>query len=77
MLARGEVDVMGGLIKTAQRQKIIDFVEPPYMTPIHPLCFTPTVTAILRPMKLPRLYAKRIAVMRGWGFTPALMTTGN
>ena len=70
MLARGEVDVMGGLIKTAQRQKIIEFVEPPYMTLYSSFVFYANRDSDIEVDSYQDLYAKRIAVMRGGAFYP-------
>ncbi|CAH9064463.1 hypothetical protein PSECIP111854_03454 [Pseudoalteromonas sp. CIP111854] len=68
MLEQGDVDVMGGLIKTAQRQNTMIFVEPPYMALSSSYVFYAKKGSNLSVSKFEDLYGKRIAVMRGAAF---------
>ncbi|BBN80159.1 hypothetical protein PA25_01440 [Pseudoalteromonas sp. A25] len=65
MLEQGEVDVMGGLLKTPQRQESMVFVEPPYMALSSSYVFYAKKGSNLSVMRFEDLYGKRIAVMRG------------
>ncbi|WP_238937569.1 substrate-binding periplasmic protein [Pseudoalteromonas sp. S16_S37] len=68
MLEQGEVDVMGGLIKTPARQNSMVFVDPPYMAFSSSYVFYAQKGSDLSVSRFEDLYGKRIAVMRGAAF---------
>ncbi|KZN58493.1 substrate-binding periplasmic protein [Pseudoalteromonas luteoviolacea] len=70
LLSKGKVDVMGGLIKTPERQKIMSFVEPPYMVLSSSFVFYGTEVSGVEVNSYDDLRGKRIAVMRGGAFFP-------
>ncbi|WMN58973.1 transporter substrate-binding domain-containing protein [Pseudoalteromonas xiamenensis] len=70
MLSQGEIDIMGGLINTKERQKIMSFVEPPYMVLQSSFVFYKRADSELVVENYDDLYNKRIAVMRGGVFFP-------
>ncbi|KZN43521.1 hypothetical protein N474_08095 [Pseudoalteromonas luteoviolacea CPMOR-2] len=70
LLSKGKVDVMGGLIKTPERQKIMSFVEPPYMVLSSSFVFYGTESSGIEVNSYEDLQGKRIAVMRGGAFFP-------
>ncbi|MBE0344798.1 hypothetical protein PPEP_a2460 [Pseudoalteromonas peptidolytica F12-50-A1] len=70
LLAQGEVDVMGGLIKTPQRDKVIDFVDPAYMALTSSFVFYARRDSNIEVEQYSDLYTNRIAVMRGGVFYP-------
>ncbi|MEK0161794.1 transporter substrate-binding domain-containing protein [Pseudoalteromonas piscicida] len=70
MIAQGEVDVMGGLIRTPQREKLINFVEPAYMALTSSFVFYAKQDSDIRVEQYTDLYTKRIAVVRGGVFYP-------
>ncbi|PCK30039.1 substrate-binding periplasmic protein [Pseudoalteromonas piscicida] len=70
MLAQGEVDVMGGLIRTPKREKIMQFVDPAYMTLTSSFVFYARRDSDITVEQYTDLYTKRIAVMRGGAFYP-------
>ena len=65
MLEQGEVDVMGGLLKTVKRQENMVFVNPPYMAFSSSFVFYAKKGNELSVERFEDLYGKRIAVMRG------------
>lgn len=70
MLAQGEIDVMGGLIETQERQRVMSFVKPPYMVLQSSFVFYKRSDRALRIESYSDLYNKRIAVMRGGVYFP-------
>ncbi|WP_440054792.1 substrate-binding periplasmic protein [Pseudoalteromonas sp. T1lg65] len=70
LLSRGEVDVMGGLIRTEHREKVIDYINPPYMALTSSFVFYARKDSDIEISDFTDLYGKRIAVMRGAAFYP-------
>ncbi len=65
MISQGQVDAMGGLIKTEKRKEFLSFVEPPYMELHSSFVFYATQQRRLQVNGYQDLYGKRIAVIRG------------
>mgnify|MGYP003886167247 CR=1 FL=1 len=65
MLEQGEVDVMGGLIRTPQREQNLTFVTPAYMALHSSFRFYSLRANDIQIQEYEDLYGKRIAVMRG------------
>ncbi|WP_125721256.1 substrate-binding periplasmic protein [Pseudoalteromonas rubra] len=70
MLAQGEVDVMGGLVKTADRERQMAFVTPPYMALSSSYVFYGHQHSGVTVKRYEDLIGKRIAIMRGAAFFP-------
>ncbi|MCG7563882.1 MULTISPECIES: transporter substrate-binding domain-containing protein [Pseudoalteromonas] len=70
MLAQGEVDVMGGLIRTPDRERQMAFVTPPYMALSSSFVFYSHQHSQIEVRRYEDLIGKRIAVMRGAAFFP-------
>ncbi|ESP91262.1 MULTISPECIES: substrate-binding periplasmic protein [Pseudoalteromonas] len=70
LLSKGKVDVMGGLIRTPEREKIMSFVEPPYMVLSSSFVFYGQQNSDIEVERYEDLQGKRIAVMRGGAFFP-------
>ncbi|CCQ10235.1 extracellular solute-binding protein, family 3 [Pseudoalteromonas luteoviolacea B = ATCC 29581] len=70
MIAQGEIDIMGGLINTKERQKVMAFVEPPYMVLESSFVFYKQASSSLEVNNYEDLYNKRIAVIRSGVFFP-------
>ncbi|MDK1290660.1 substrate-binding periplasmic protein [Pseudoalteromonas umbrosa] len=70
LLSKGKVDVMGGLIRTPEREKIMSFVEPPYMVLSSSFVFYGQQNSDIEVNRYEDLQGKRIAVMRGGAFFP-------
>ncbi|OHU94678.1 ABC transporter substrate-binding protein [Pseudoalteromonas byunsanensis] len=68
MLEQGDVDIVGGLIKTPQREANMVFVEPPYMALSSSFVFYAKKGSNMTVNRFEDLYDKRIAVMRGAAF---------
>lgn len=65
MLENGEVNAMGGLILTPKRQKLMQFVTPPYMVITSSFVFYARHESKLEINRYDDLYGKKIAIMRG------------
>jgi polar amino acid transport system substrate-binding protein len=65
MLAQGEVDIMGGLIKTDYRSQVMEFINPPYMVLPSSFVFYANGQSPITVDNFEQLHGKRIAVMRG------------
>jgi polar amino acid transport system substrate-binding protein len=65
MLEYGEVDAMGGLILTPERQQKMVFIEPAYMALSSSFVFYARHKSQLKIANYEDLYGKKIAVMRG------------
>lgn len=65
MLEQGEVDAMGGLILTPERQQKMVFVKPAYMALSSSFVFYARHKSQLNIANYDDLYGKKIAVMRG------------
>ncbi len=65
MLENGEVNAMGGLILTPERQKLMQFVTPPYMVITSSFVFYARHESKLEIKHYDDLYGKKIAIMRG------------
>ncbi|WP_233999553.1 substrate-binding periplasmic protein [Pseudoalteromonas sp. T1lg22] len=65
MLEQGEVDIMGGLIRTKQREQGLTFVTPAYMALHSSFRFYSLRDSGMEITGYEALYGKRIAVMRG------------
>ncbi|WP_240721906.1 substrate-binding periplasmic protein [Pseudoalteromonas phenolica] len=68
MLAQGQVDVMGGLIKTNRREQTMAFVQPPYMVLSSSFVFYANKNSDIEVNNFDELHGKRIAVMRGGAY---------
>ncbi|OHU86022.1 MULTISPECIES: substrate-binding periplasmic protein [Pseudoalteromonas] len=68
MLEQGDVDIMGGLLKTPQREANMVFIEPPYMALSSSFVFYTKKGSNITVNQFEDLYNKRIAVMRGAAF---------
>ncbi|ALO43675.1 substrate-binding periplasmic protein [Pseudoalteromonas phenolica] len=71
MLAQGQVDVMGGLIKTNRREQTMAFVQPPYMVLSSSFVFYANKNSDIEVNNFDELTGKRIAVMRGAAYYKA------
>lgn len=65
MLEHGEVNAMGGLILTPERQQLMQFVTPPYMVMTSSFVFYARHESKLDIKSYDDLYGKKIAIMRG------------
>jgi len=65
MLEQGEVNAMGGLILTPERQEQMHFVTPPYMVITSSFVFYARHESELEVKSYDDLYGKKIAIMRG------------
>lgn len=65
MLQQNEIDVKGGLIRTAEREKTMHFLTPPYMVLTSSFVFYARVSSVFTVNKYQDLRGKRIAVTRG------------
>ncbi|WP_171044184.1 substrate-binding periplasmic protein [Pseudoalteromonas aurantia] len=65
MLIQGEVDVLGGLIRTPERERMMQFVSPPYMALPSSFVFYAKQSSDIEVNTYADLKNKRIAVMRG------------
>jgi polar amino acid transport system substrate-binding protein len=70
MLAQGEVDVMGGLVRTPAREIQMSFVTPPYMALSSSYVFYGHQHSQVQVERYEDLIGKRIAIMRGAAFFP-------
>lgn len=70
MLSQGEIDVMGGLIDTKERGRVMAFVKPPYMVLQSSFVFYKRADKPLHVVSYDDLYNKRIAVMRSAAYFP-------
>ena len=70
MLVQGEVDVLGGLIRTSDREKLMTFVDPPYMALSSSFVFYAKQNSSITVNSYDDLKNKRIAVMRGAAYFP-------
>ena len=68
MLSQGQVDIMGGLIKTKHREKTMAFVNPPYMVLSSSFVFYANKNSDIEVDNFAQLHGKRIAVMRGGAY---------
>lgn len=68
MLSQGQVDVMGGLIKTHRREQTMAFVQPPYMVLSSSFVFYANKNSGIEVNSFDELQGKRIAVMRGGAY---------
>lgn len=68
MLSQGQVDVMGGLLKTHRREQTMAFVQPPYMVLSSSFVFYANKNSDIEVNSFDELQGKRIAVMRGGAY---------